>query len=318
MAPVQWLFELVSAIVLEHLEIQDLIVLDCTGICRNNPILRLIFDAVLRRIARSAGAVCYATGNSTWEGDSPRRDVLHWLRNRRGFAPRPRDFADSFELLQGVAAPSSALTQVGEGFDSRQAGRAQELPREEQPVLPLAYGVRKGWGLYVEFRLAWEERGNGEACQLGVLRRSKESPMGGRECLLKFSPSAGAVFKFRPDGCLRAWPLEDLWVENFPDKHMALDVGVHVSKCGQVSFFRRGPFDSKARNFEEYSWETAGCFDVRDGFNDDETAPHEFHVFLSLVDRHTPLHVDLARVVDHPPVAPPQVLQTLDWKWRPG
>ena len=136
------------------------------------------------------------------EGLNPKLELLRWAKNRVAFSRNPvcAD-APSFALSPG-SIPTKLETHPrlvffgGDDQNHRRFRVAPQLPRVAQPIIPLLYGTRKGFRFYAEFLFAWQERGNGEACQLGVSRASlaTERPCS-EEVQLKFSPSAGAVNK---------------------------------------------------------------------------------------------------------------------------
>ena len=178
---------------------------------------------------------------------------------------------------------------------------APQLPRAAQPVLPLLFGTLKGWPFYAEFLFAWEEHGNGEACQLGVATGSKDS-QDIQSVQLKFSPSAGAMFQQRPEGSFRMWPMDDLWVDaSQPGTRTFLEAGVYISDVGQIAFYRKGPYtqEHKGDGERQLAWEVAGGFECQP--DTAEPAEH-FHVVLCLLDEQTPLEANISKVGSEPPL----------------
>lgn len=261
----------------------------------------------LRRKASATGAVCFETGAVVGEGVDPKSELLRWANDRTAFSTTPVCAPDvevpKFTLSPGRAptklethperhflgAASSLSDSSSSDFVSalsesqRNFRVAPQLPRTAQPIIPLVYGTRKGWPFYVEFLFAWQEHGNGEACQLGVQscngRSSTSSTMSSASSFgqfspslsqseatvvrLKFSPSAGAVFQQRAEGSFRMWPLEDLWVDaSLPGTQTFLEAGVYIDKKGEISFYRKGPYtrENKGAVARQLSWEVAGGF----------------------------------------------------------
>jgi len=328
--------EFIAPNVFEYLDIQSLTTMEITGALRTASFHLM---QAFRQRGGITGAVCYATGVAVGSGPNPKLELLGFLRHRAAFLPQPSGLPTAPIFTLCAQAPGAALTMLethpdhrdtplGEDADSTLSAEghpsipvsAPQLPRGAQPLVPLAFGVRKGWPLYVEIRLAWVEHGNGEACQLGVALRSnrEEAVLGAEPEPLKFSPSAGAVFQHRANGSFRSWPLEDLWVDAYPGASMILQAGVYVNALGQVFFYRRGPLtkdDSKGGDAEELPWEVTGSIDTSQGGHHEGGALEKIYVMLSLLDEQTPLRAELVRVGSTPPVPPP-LTQAIEWHWR--
>ena len=321
----------------------------------------------LRRKANETGAVNFETGAVVGEGIDPKSELLRWANNRAAFSMNPVCTPDvevpRFTLSPGKAptklethphflGASSSQSQSSQSShslpstsdfasESRSFRVAPQLPRTAQPIIPLVYGTRKGWPFYVEFLFAWQEHGNGEACQLGVQscnairNASASSPSScGTDATavrLKFSPSAGAVFQQRAEGSFRLWPLHDLWVDaSLPGTQTFLEAGVYIDAKGEISFYRKGPYtrENKGEVARQLSWEVAGGFtclpdtSVREGHEGHEGVKHanvehgerlqeikdskeHFYVVLCLLDERTPLEARLVKVGSDPPLPPP-------------
>ena len=266
----------------------------------------------LRCIAKKTGAVCYETQRVVGDGPEPKLEVLRWAKRKATFASCISvPMMPSFTLTPPEAAtqletePSlehSELLQDHRGFRV-----APQLPRIVQPVVPLVYGTLKGWPFYAEFLFAWEEKGNGEACQLGVsIGKSAQTNQDRQAAVqLKFSPSAGAMFQQRPEGSFRTWPMEDLWVDaHEPGTQTFLEAGVYISSEGQIAFYRKGPYmlDRKGDGARQLTWEVAGGFECQ--FPDSTEQFHEFHVVLCLLDEQTPLQAKILKIGSRPPIPP--------------
>lgn len=332
-----WHDEVIAPIVLEHLDIRSLTAMEVTSAFQADPLHML--QRAFYRMARTTGAVCYSTGVTVGEGRNPKTELLGWLHSRSAFLePKPCPPAFTLGSLAAGKAPSlletlpirsgsAGTVELHTREDSYTSRSSRQLPRSEQPLVPLAFGVREGFPLYVEFRLAWEEHGNGEACQLGLELRSSGKVLNGDRdrsaaCTradgphLRFSPSAGAVFQGTADSCLRGWPLEDLWVDaEAAGTCMELHTGVYVSEGGKISFYRRGPFSGrhKGTNAQGFSWEVTASFDPFPRGQLQEGAVREYFVMLCLLDRCTPLQAELAQVALVPPVEPPAT-EFAEWR----
>ena len=269
----------------------------------------------LHNFAKKLGAVCYETQGAVGDGPEPKLQLLEWAEKRSSFVPCgsvqsdpdmpvppltvPRftlSPPDAPTMLETTPRPESSV----ESPNSNGSRVAPQLPRAAQPVIPLLYGTLKGWPLYAEFSFTWEEKGNGEACQLGVSTGSDEDLKGAVQ--LKFSPSAGAMFQQRPEGSFRMWPMEDLWVDAYqPGTRTFLEAGVYISARGQIAFYRKGPYtlEHKGEGARQLNWEVAGGFEC-----EFPNARERFHIALCLLDEQTPLVAKIVRIGSEPPVPP--------------
>ena len=267
--------------------------------------------------------MCYHTGAIVGEGTNPKLELLQWASSRLAFTSKPICAPDVtlplFSLSPGTN-PTKMETQprllsLSEAYQNQRGFRvAPQLPRIAQPIIPLVYGTRKGWPFYAEFLFAWEEHGNGEACQLGVSISCTSQAVEERQAAvqLKFSPSAGAMFQQRQEGSFRMWPLEDLWVDaSLPGTQTFLEAGVYIDADGQVAFYRKGPYTGKDKGevARQLSWEVAGGFRC---VSEIGAAAEDFHVVLCLLDEHTGLEAKLVKIGSTPPIAP-VVTQRRNW-----
>ncbi|CAE7251370.1 unnamed protein product [Symbiodinium sp. KB8] len=284
-----------APLILEFMDLKSLIVMETTGLFCNDrrPLLHSF-----RMMAKKLGAVCYETQAVLGESCEPKLEVLRWLTSRSTFAPFALTDGPNRRLkLVPQKLPTKLQTEPCHSEPSQNGFRvAPQLPRAAQPAVPLVYGTLKGWPLYAEFLFAWEEHGNGEACQLGV------SVGGSQEVQLKFSPSAGAIFQHRPEGSFRTWPMDDLWVDAYqPRTQTFLEAGVHIGVEGKITFYRKGPYthEHKGGGARQLVWEVAGGFDC--SF---PGASEQFHIVLCVLDDQTPLEAKILRVGTEPPVPP--------------
>ncbi|CAE7437803.1 unnamed protein product [Symbiodinium sp. CCMP2456] len=284
-----------APLILEFLDLKSLIVMETTGLfCSDRRPLLHSF----RMMAKKLGAVCYETQAVLGESCEPKLEVLQWSTSRSTFAPLALTDGPNRRLkLVPHKLPTKLLTEPCHSEPSQNGFRvAPQLPRAAQPVVPLVYGTLKGWPLYAEFLFAWEEHGNGEACQLGV------SVGGSQEVQLKFSPSAGAIFQHRAEGSFRTWPMDDLWVDAYqPRTQTFLEAGVHIGAEGKITFYRKGPYthEHKGGGARQLVWEVAGGFEC--SF---PGASEQFHIVLCVLDDQTPLEAKILRVGTEPPVPP--------------
>lgn len=339
--------ELVACLAAEHLGHSDLAALEASGA------VKLGLPCLVRAwriLGRATGAVECLTGAIVGDGDSPKMELLSFLRGRSSFVPPSalrQGFADvpPPEVCCSSSgsqreAPSALLSrpELSESPDPADAAAAAgdraaaplqlpplQLHRSRRRIAPLAFGVRRGTPLYAEFRFTWREQGNGEACQLGVIPQgSIGAPLPTVDDLaLVFSPSAGAVFRGAAGGCFRAWPLEDTWVDTSPrGSHHCLQAGIFVAESGHVSFMRRGPMrvpggkdlsDCTEWPEAQLPWEVTGGFSVPREAG--KPGPSKLHVALCFVDSMTHLRAELLRVASAPPV--PQLgMNEVPWYWK--
>jgi len=261
--------ELLVPWVLEHLGARDLLRLEVSCALLGGTVH---LCSAWRRLGHATGAVAFS-GGAVGEGADPKAELLRWTRARcaallgRALQPAPGGWLPVSRpaLRFGLAGDRHALVQTltpGPGVPGapdagapRGTYSVPQLPRNVRPVLPLAFGVRRGAPLYAEFRLSWEECGNGEACQVGLLPAGAglSTPEAAAPAFA-FSPSAGSIARYPPwgvsngqGGSFRAWPLPDLWLDTRDlGTRSVLEAGVYIDPGGRVTFYRRGPLSQGA------------------------------------------------------------------------
>lgn len=349
--------ELLTSPFLEFLEARDLARAEVAGAV---PSSSLHLDRAWRRLGISTGAVHFRTRGVVGKGTDAKADYSLWARERATF------FGGL--LLRGVS--STWIQELATRIDSLGSGRTlfethrrltsssaatrhrlplpagpqnpvgsnsiPQLPDKDRPMLPLSFGIRPGYSLYAEFRLHWQEHGNGEMCQLGLVSSGLSGKSAPDDPIILFSPSAGSVARRVRHGALsigtfRAWPLPDLWLDIAPvGNHSVLEAGIFVGPSGQVTFFRRGPVSESAteKGFADLPWEVTASFDWSLpphaqllGLGDVEEATlkprtEELHVVLTMLDEVTPLRAELSHVGCTPPVPAPTSRYNDEWRWH--